>query len=194
MAEKEPEVIIMDRRKFNPDGAPREDAPREETPEPTPVSEAAAGPTLVDAPAETEPAEEQLTGPSAEETAESHSAYHASTRHLDEMIRAANPGMQPLAEMDFSRLVQSLYMTAMVQMGAGTPEGQQPRIDILSARQSIDMLGILTDKTTGNLTEEEERLLQSALFELRMAFLEITQAIARSATQPPPSGRPSIVK
>jgi hypothetical protein len=43
------------------------------------------------------------------------------------------------------------------------------------------MLGVLQEKTKGNLTQEETRLLESALFEIRMAFLEITQAIARSA-------------
>ena len=51
----------------------------------------------------------------------------------------------------------------------------------MGARQSIDMLSILADKTKGNLTTEESRLLDNALFELRMGFLEITQALARSA-------------
>ncbi|MHB1022826.1 MAG: DUF1844 domain-containing protein [Acidobacteriaceae bacterium] len=193
MSEKEPELIVMDRRKFNPDGAPREDAPKEpEMAESTPISEAPK--SVPEAVQETQAEDELPAGPTEQETAESHSAYKESSKNLDDMIRAANPGMQPLAEMDFNRLVQSVYMTAMMQMGAGTPEGQQPRLDILGARQSIDMLGVLTDKTTGNLTEGETRLLQSALFELRMAFLEITQAIARSATQPPPPGKPSIVK
>lgn len=193
MSEKEPELIVMDRRKFNPDGAPREDVPQEQEKEaPTPISEAPKPtPTLVE---EAQEEEELPAGPTEQETADSHSAYKESSRTLDDMIRAANPGMQPLAEMDFNRLVQSVYMTAMMQMGAGTPEGQQPRLDILGARQSIDMLGVLTEKTKDNLTDDETRLLQSALFELRMAFLEITQAIARSATQPPPPGKPSIVK
>jgi hypothetical protein len=82
----------------------------------------------------------------------------------------------------------------MMQLGAATHEGQQPQVDILGARQSIDMLGILAEKTTGNLTPEEIRLLESALFELRMAFLEITQALARSAAAKAPAGtRPGPV-
>jgi hypothetical protein len=99
--------------------------------------------------------------------------------------------------MTFEALVQSVYMSAIVQLGGATPEGQQPQVDILGARQSIDMLGILAEKTKGNLTESEQRLLDSALFELRMAFLEITQALARSAAAKSPNptpGKPSIVR
>ena len=57
------------------------------------------------------------------------------------------------------------------------------------------------EKTKGNLSIEETRLLESALFELRMAFLEVTQALARSAASKAPSGAgrpgpvgPSIVR
>jgi hypothetical protein len=75
-------------------------------------------------------------------------------------------------------------MTAALQRGAGTPPGEQSRVDILGARQSIDMLSVLTEKTKGNLTDKEQRLLQNALFELRMMFMEITNAIASSAHNP----------
>jgi hypothetical protein len=76
-------------------------------------------------------------------------------------------------------------MTAAIQLGAGSQPGEQPRVDILGARQSIDMLAVLGEKTKGNLTDNEQRLLQNALFELRMSFLEITNAIATSAQAPP---------
>ena len=120
---------------------------------------------------------------------------------LDTAIRSTNPGMDHPPAMSFEQLVQSFYMTAMMQLGAATHEGQQPQVDILGARQSIDMLAILAEKTKGNLTSSESRLLDSALFELRMAFLEITQALARSAAakapgaagRPGPAG-PSIVR
>ena len=66
----------------------------------------------------------------------------------------------------------------------------------MGARQSIDMLSILAEKTRGNLSETEQRLLESALFELRMGFLEITQALARSAATKAgaPAAGPSIVR
>jgi hypothetical protein len=128
-------------------------------------------------------------------------AYNATAERLDTAIRAANPGMDRPPAMSFDQLVQSVYMQAILQLGGGTQEGQQPQIDILGARQSIDMLGILADKTSGNLSQPEQNLLSSALFELRLAFLEMTQALARQAQQragqppiPPPPGGPRIVR
>ncbi len=58
------------------------------------------------------------------------------------------------------------------------------------------MLGILAEKTKNNLTEDEDRLLQTILFELRLTFVEVTQAISRAAQQqtPPPPPGPSIVR
>jgi len=69
----------------------------------------------------------------------------------------------------------------------------------MGARQSIDMLAILAEKTKGNLNPAESQLIDNALFEVRMGFLEVTQALARTANrQPPPGsgapGRPSIVR
>jgi hypothetical protein len=109
--------------------------------------------------------------------------------------------MERPPEMSFEQIVHSVYMTAIMQLGGATPEGQQPQVDIMGARQSVDMLGVLAEKTKGNLTPEEARLLDNALFELRMGFLEITQALARSAAAKAPApgagptpGRPSIVR
>jgi Domain of unknown function (DUF1844) len=129
----------------------------------------------------------------AQESADQHAAYSESTKQLDEMLAKSSPGTRrPAAtEMDFEKLVQSIYMTAALQLGAGTQPGEQPRVDILGARQSIDMLNVLGEKTKGNLTDKEQRLLQNALFELRMTFLEITNAIASSAQNPPAGKGPS---
>ncbi len=107
--------------------------------------------------------------------------------------------MEHPPEMSFEQIVHSVYMTAIMQLGGATPEGQQPQVDLMGARQSVDMLGVLAEKTKGNLTPEEARLLDNALFELRMGFLEITQALARSAAAKAPGsgpapGRPSIVR
>jgi hypothetical protein len=130
-----------------------------------------------------------LPEPTAAESAQQDADYRASSKKLDDMISQANPGARDslggrAAEMNFDKLVQSLYMTAALQMGAATQPGEQPRVDILGARQSIDMLSVLVEKTKGNLTEKEQRLLQNALFELRMMFMEITNAISTSAHNP----------
>jgi hypothetical protein len=89
--------------------------------------------------------------------------------------------------MTFERLVESFYMTALLQMGAIRPEGESPAVDIMGARQTIDSITILQEKTKGNLTEREQTLLQNVLFELRMAWIEITNALA---TAKPPAGAP----
>ena len=108
--------------------------------------------------------------------------------------------MERMPEMNYDRLVQSLYMQALIQLGGAAEPGQPPQVDILGARQTIDMLTVIADKTAGNLSDDEAKLTQSALFELRMGFLEITQAIARQAAAKqggpgaPPHGGPSIVR
>jgi hypothetical protein len=83
--------------------------------------------------------------------------------------------------------VQQFYFTALIQLGMGTPEGQPQRVDVRGARSTIDVLGILAEKTRGNLSPAEDRLLQSALYEARMAFLEVTGMISMPAVPPPPA-------
>ncbi|HEX3940471.1 MAG TPA: DUF1844 domain-containing protein [Acidobacteriaceae bacterium] len=204
MPDKEPKFTVMDRRKFTLEGDLRndetsgaeQDAAKPDTAKPglaEPETSNPAPPESVAspepaAPQEPAPAAEEFAGPTPEENARQSEDYQASTRQLDDLVRQANPGQTAAAPMDFDRLVQSIYMTAMLQMGAGAAPNEQPRIDILGARQSIDMLAVLEEKTRGNLTDPEKRLLQGALFELRMAFLEIANAIASSAHQAPKPG------
>jgi hypothetical protein len=88
--------------------------------------------------------------------------------------------------MGFEHLVQQFYLTAMLQLGAGAQEGQRPRVDIVGARNTIDLLAILAEKTRGNLTPNEDRILQTVLFEARMAFLELTSMMTVQPVPPPP--------
>ena len=83
---------------------------------------------------------------------------------------------------------QSLAQQAFMQMGLiPYPDGSQT-LSIEQARQTIDILSMLQTKTVGNITEEEGELLQKALYELRMVYLEIVN----NAGQPPsPPGTPS---
>jgi hypothetical protein len=200
MPEQTKPFVVTDRRKFTMDGELRPDAdpsPEREERESAPAQiPTAAAEQTQPAAASPEPASEPELPPppTAEENDQARRAYEMTADRLDTAIRSANPGMDHPPAMSFEQLVQSIYMTAMMQLGAATHEGQQPQVDILGARQSIDMLGVLAEKTKGNLTAEETRLLESALFELRMAFLEITQALARSAAAKAPGGaRPGPV-
>jgi Domain of unknown function (DUF1844) len=196
MPEQSKPFVVTDRRKFTMDGELRPDAdPSPEREEraaaPSEPVATAAAPQPAAAAAETPKEPELPPAPTAEENDQARRAYEMTADRLDTAIRSANPGMDHPPAMSFDQLVQSVYMTAMMQLGAATHEGQQPQVDILGARQSIDMLAVLAEKTKGNLSPEETRLLDSALFELRMAFLEITQALARSAAaKAPPAGRP----
>lgn len=122
-----------------------------------------------------------------EETLAQDAAYKQTAREMDTLLLQANPGMQPPGVIGFEHLIQSFYLSAIMAMGAGTEPGQQPRIDILAARQSIDMLTVLEAKTHGNLSPDEQTLLQGITFEVRMMFLELTNAISQQAQQPMPT-------
>jgi hypothetical protein len=217
MSEQNKPFVVTDRRKFTLDGTPRPDAdpspepePRESSAPPTPepplefkspgASSEAASP---DSTAQPLPPDIELPPPpTAAEMEQANLAYQQTSDRLDTAVRAANPGMEHPPAMSFEQIVQSIYMSTIMQLGGATPEGQQPKIDLMGARQSIDMLSILSEKTRGNLTPVESQLMDNALFEVRMGFLEVTQALARSAARQAPGGaagpgepgRPSIVR
>ena len=130
-------------------------------------------------------AQELPPAPTAQESTEQKAAYDASSQRLEDLIRAQNPAVGAQPPVGFEHLVQQFYVSAMIQMGAGMQEGQRPRVDILGARTTIDLLGVLAEKTKGNLTEAEDRTLQTVLFETRMAFMELTSMINLQAMQPP---------
>jgi hypothetical protein len=131
--------------------------------------------------------------PTAQESREQKAAYDVSAQRLEDLVRAQNPAMAALPQVGFEHLVQQFYLSAMIQMGAGAQEGQRPKVDILGARTTIDLLGLLADKTKGNLTESEDKMLQTVLFEVRMAFLELTSMITLQSMQPPPPPPPGKV-
>lgn len=205
MSEKTPVFTVTDRRKFTLEGDLREESSQNVTPEENfkpesasePVSDSAPGPRLVtphsqDTVPEPEgitpaaqPDAEAVPEVSAQDEAAAHHAYQQSSEHIETMIRSANPAAGATPAVTIEHVIQSIYLSAIVALGAATEPGEKPRIDILGARQSIDMLGVLQEKTKGNLSEKEQRLLQNALFEVRMMFLEVTNAIAQQAQRPP---------
>src|SRR5262245_34893605 len=192
MAEKKREdFVVSDRRRFGAEGEARPDVPaREEeqaemaaepaapaVKQPEPATQAAAPPS--EAAQATE--HEVPAPPTAAEQKEQHEAYSASSKKLEDLINKTSERRQSLPEMTFERLVESFYMTALIQLGAIRQEGDPPAVDIIGARQTIDSLNILQEKTKGNLTDREQNLLQNVLFELRMAWIEVTNALAGAA-------------
>jgi hypothetical protein len=81
----------------------------------------------------------------------------------------------PLPAIDFSTFVLSISTTAFYQMGLveDPSTGEKAAPDLLLARQTIDTLEMLRDKTRGNLDEEESKLFDSLLYDLRMRFVEL---------------------
>jgi hypothetical protein len=77
-----------------------------------------------------------------------------------------------LPPIDFSTFVVSLRTSAMMHLGQhGAKEGQKDDVDLALARQEIDLLGVLEEKTRGNLTGQEELLLSQILFDLRTRYI-----------------------
>jgi uncharacterized protein DUF1844 len=181
MAERKQETFtVTDRRLFTADGELRKDAPEEQehaaTAQPT-----SSKPPESSAPASVESPE--LQGPSAAEQHEQAQAYQKSSA-VDRQAEASGVSTKDM-EITFERFLASLYMTGMMQLGLMHEQGMQPQVDLMGARQTIDTLALLKDKTKGNLTSKEESLLQNALYEMRMAYVEVTNAIAKSAQQVP---------
>ena len=78
-----------------------------------------------------------------------------------------------LGPIDFATHVLSLASSAMIALGKmPAPDGEPMAIDLESARHLIDVLGMLEHKTRGNLDESETKLLQSLIYDLRVAFVD----------------------
>ena len=98
---------------------------------------------------------------------------------------ATNEAQQPLLPpASFSFLVLSLRTQCESSLGLfhfGEEEKAEP--DLILARHGIDLLGVLLEKTKGNLTLEEKRLLENSLTELRFRYVQVSDEVAKSASQ-----------
>jgi hypothetical protein len=191
-----PKFTVIDRRKLRDteDEIPSEklaEVPVAEAPKPEPAK-AAPRLTLVEPPAKMvaeEPAsvveldEDDAShlppAPTAEESSRQKELYGSAAERLNDLVRAQNPALPAPEKIGFEHLVQQLYLSAMMQ---------RPRIDILGARQTIDLLGVVAERTAGNLSEHEIRTLETVLVELRVTFVELTRMISAQPPMPPPPG------
>jgi hypothetical protein len=179
MAEKRQDSFtVTDRRLFTSDGELRKEVSEEEiaTSKPAPVTPSAEAASAAPASSTLDPS--VPPAPTAAEQKEQADAYGKSSKELDARVELSGHSAKEM-EMTFERFMASLYMTAMLQLGLMQEERGQPRIDLLGARQTIDTLSLLSEKTKGNLTAVEENFLQNCLYELRMAYVEVTNALAR---------------
>lgn len=101
-------------------------------------------------------------------------------------MSGADPRDGSLSPIDFSTHVLSLASSAMVSMGNVPAPGMDAPTapDLETARHLIDVLAMLEIKTRGNLDESEQKLLQSLLYDLRVAFVDARAQAAKASSKP----------
>jgi len=99
----------------------------------------------------------------------------------------------PLPPASFEFLVASLTMQAQAHLGLihFGPEDERPEANLPLARHAIDLLGVLSEKTRGNLTLDEQRALENSLTELRFRFVQVSDDMkAKKTKAEPPEAAP----
>lgn len=98
-------------------------------------------------------------------------------------------GREKLPPADFRTLVGTLASQAIMGLGAmGDPKSGRVMIDLDGSKFAIDLLGVLEEKTEGNLSDEESKELSQVLVELRNRYVQITQMVAQQAKAPGDEG------
>lgn len=176
MSEEKPTFKITDRRLFNPDGTPREFERAEETP--APAAEATA---QTSAATEEPSAASSRSSSAAEERGASGAAARsrAGATHADAddapSASARGEDARPSADpTPFINLVMFIASPAAAAMGMTEHPGMGREIDLPLAKHCIDLLATLRQKTSGNLSAQEDQILENLLGELRMQFVSLS--------------------
>ncbi len=110
---------------------------------------------------------------SEEEKAEARKAGSSQEQAFKEAAQKAAAGAAPSPDITFSSLIFSLSSTAFMHLGAiPDPNTGKTEKDLPLAKQTIDLLGVLREKTRNNLDSEEENLFDHLLYDLRMAYIK----------------------
>ncbi len=157
------EIKVTDKRIFTAEGEIREEF-REEIKAGEPVAMKAAGTEAAKTdpkPAERRREPNPQPPPSGEQ------------RNKSIADKALNPGTP------FADFIEPLIAQAYVSLGMlRDPYGQKPKVDVAAARQMIEILAMLKEKTSGNLTPDEDDFLTTHLGELKLAFVQTTKSLA----------------
>jgi Domain of unknown function (DUF1844) len=171
MSEQQPTFKVVDRRPFNPDGTPRELSPEEK-------KEQEAAPAAVET-AATKPAEAPPTA-QPEIAAEPHSAASNARTAAETSGSDRDPLDDPAS---FVSLIMSLASNAAASLGMMPhPVTGETGVDLKTAKHWIDVLGMLEQKTRGNLDAQEAQMLEGLLADLRMQYVSFS-----SSPTPPPA-------
>ena len=175
MSEEQPVFKVTDRRLFNPDGTPR-DIPREEETKTQPTGEAeqssstsaASQTSSVSAPETAQPSAAQSTS-----TEKSHAESPSSHSHEEDYAESDIPGADDPAS--FVNFLMSIASNAAASLGMMEhPVTGERRVDPELAKHWIDILGMLKEKTRGNLTPQEQQIFDGLLADLRMQYVSLT--------------------
>ena len=146
MSEEKKEFVVKDRRIFSQES--QEDASQEAA-----------------TPAEDSPADETRAASSDEQNRE---AEKQAASDADE-----SEDMPPLPEINFATFVVSLNASALLHLGAiEDPTTGETNKNLPMAKQTIDILSMLAEKTSGNLSTDEEKLLKNILYDLRIIYVK----------------------
>lgn len=193
--EKESGIKITDRRKFNLDGTPRETSEEPEAGQPkeaAPQGPVSAPETDDDAKPENVlsfPGEGDRKRPDAQADAavspeDARAAAMAEMTSPNPMSGAAEQAYNAARQKEPSSIPDASFLSLLNMLGVQAamhlgliqgPEGGAEAVDLEAARHMIDMMGIVEEKTRGNLTKEEEALLENILADLRMQFVSLSK-------------------
>ncbi|HEV8383340.1 MAG TPA: DUF1844 domain-containing protein [Candidatus Acidoferrales bacterium] len=157
---------VIDRRMFTSEGELRPEAVEQEKSAPI-------------APAEPAPKSPQNPGATSAPTA-------PAATGKPQQATAAVGTETPAASIAFQKLVDFLAQNAVVCLGVPDPRTGQAFIDLETARELIDMLEALHEKTRGNLAPDDDRLLAEVLGQLQLTFLDRSQAVAKARREKQP--------
>lgn len=143
--ESKEEFVVRDRRRVSVDG---ESTAAAESPKATEKTEASEKP----------------------KTPESASSDQATPKK-----EAAPKEEAPPKPLDFSTFILSMANSVLFHLGYFKMPDTESHKDLVAARQTIDLIALLEEKTKGNLTPEEEKIVKETLFQLRMAFVEASK-------------------
>jgi Domain of unknown function (DUF1844) len=184
MDEEQPTFKVVDRRPFNPDGTPRDLPPEEKT-----ESTREADSSILFS-EKAQPEQPPAQGPPAEQTAPPREAaqreFQTGPVGTDQRNQSERPraGGDPLDDpSSFLSLIMSLASNAAASLGMMPhPVTGESGVDLKTAKHWIDVLGMLEQKTRGNLDPQEAQVLEGLLADLRMQYVSLT-----SSPTPPPA-------
>jgi Domain of unknown function (DUF1844) len=181
MNEEQPTLKVVDRRPFNPDGTPRELSPEEKEASERAAADFSKASAADSAPPRPAPVQSSARVEPKAQRSDAPAAVTASPRAEPD---PAHAGHDPLDDpASFLSLIMSLASNAAASLGMMPhPVTGETGVDLKTAKHWIDVLGMLEQKTQGNLDPQEAQVVESLLADLRMQYVSFT-----SAPQPPPA-------